>query len=135
MKKILRSVLFLFCFCFSACASAPAADPTPPSLVTDIFISYHYGDMHLKRHFTDIQKIDIVLHYLYDLSPYGTPEEDPEQIWGDCCRITLTMSDGTHHIYRQQGGRYLSVDNRPWQKINENQSAALFPLLMRIQSD
>jgi len=135
MKQTVKILLFLFCFCCSACTPASTETPKPPSLVTDVHVSYHYGDMHLKRHFTDIRKIDIILYYLYGLSPHGTPDEDPEQIWGDCCRITLTMSDGMRHIYRQQGGRYLSVDNRPWQKISENQAAVLFPLLMEMQSD
>ncbi len=133
MRKI-WILLFLITF-LSACAPALPPESAPLSLVTEVHVSYHYADMHIKRHFTNLDKIDTVLFYLYSLSPCGTPTEDPEQIWGDNCRIVLTESDGSQHIYRQQGGRYLSVDDRPWQTIPENKSAVLFPLLMNMESD
>ncbi len=133
----MRKIWILLCYVLflSACTAAPAKQSTPPSVVTEVDVSYHYGDIHLRRHFTDTRKIDIVLYYLYDLSPCGTPKEDPEQIWGDNCRILLTESDGSSHIYRQQGGRYLSVDNRPWQTVSQNKTAVFFSLLMQMESD
>lgn len=133
MRKIW--ILLILMLSLSACSSTTSKSPEPPSLVTEVSVSYHYGDMHLRRHYTDTRKIDVVLYYLYNLSPYGTPQEDPEQIWGDNCRIILTESDGSQHIYRQQGGRYLSVDNHPWKKISESKSASLFSLLMNMESD
>ncbi len=133
MKKLW--LLWLMMFCFSGCAAPQSGEEKPLSLVTDVTVSYHYGDMHIRRHFTDTDKIDIVLYYLYHLSPGGTPKEDPEQIWGDSCRILVTESDGSRHIYRQQGGRYLSVDNRPWQKVSPKKSAVLFSLLLNLESD
>ncbi len=128
-------IVLILIFFFSACTAAPVAKSEPPSLVTEVQVSYHYADMHINRHFTDTGKIDIVLYYLYDLAPCGTPNEDPEQIWGDSCRILVTESNGQQHIYRQQGGRYLSVDNRPWQTVSAEQTAVLFPLLMNMESD
>ncbi len=133
MKKLW--LVWILIVCLSGC-TAPQSDRLKPvSLVTAVTVSYHYGDMHIRRHFTNTDKIDIVLYYLYHLSPGGTPKEDPEQIWGDSCRILVAESNGSRHIYRQQGGRYLSVDNRPWQTISEEKSAVLFPLLLNMESD
>ena len=137
VAKLLKKIWFLFltAFSLSACTATPPRTFEPISLVKEVYIRYQYGDMDWKRHFTDSKKVDTVLYYLYTLSPYGTPPEDPEQIWGDCCEFYLIRTDGSYSIYRQQGSRYLSVNNRPWQKISAVKAARLPALLSKMESD
>ncbi len=133
MKKILSLIFVLLCC--TACTPNLPHRSEPMQFVTEVTVHYRYGDITLQRRYTESKKIDKVLFYLYGLSPYGTPPEDPEQLWGDSCQIILLKSDGSRRIYRQQGSRYLSVDNRPWQKINENHAARLPALLLGTESD
>ncbi len=135
MKLFGKILILMTVLCLRASTAAAVPQPEPPSLVTQIQVSYHYGDMHIRRRYTNTDKIDVILYYLYDLLPGGTPQEDPEQIWGDCCQIVLTESNGGSHVYRQQGGRFLSVDNHPWQTVSQRKTAVLFPLLLNMESD
>ena len=136
MEFIKKTIPFLLlCFLFSGCRDN--TDHTEPALVyvTEISIDYQYRQSHLRRHYTDSDKMDVILYYLYDLSPHGQPEEDPEQIQGDSRKITLTLSNGQTRIYRQIGSQYLSVDFHPWQKISQKKAGVLFHLVNHIESD
>ncbi len=137
MGKILKFAAAAVCGCLflCACKSQPAAVQDPLALVTAVDVSYTYRQVQLHRTYTSSDKMDVILYYLYDLEPYGRPDEDPEQIRDDCCRITVRLSDGRSRIYRQQGSRYLSVDSRPWQKISPTKAAVLHHLLRHIESD
>lgn len=136
MKKTLWQVFFLLVLVlsFSGCSKAEAPN-NAPAIVTQIQIDYLHKQSYLQRSYTNTKKIDTILYYLYDLEPFGKPQEDPEQIQGDYCRITLGFSNGKTKIYRQVGSRYLSVDSRPWQRIKENQGRILYHLVNHIPSD
>lgn len=128
-------LIILYCFSLSGCKKALSPEPAQLNLVQQIDISYYKEGVHLQRHYTDADKMDTVLFYLYSLSPLGRAEEDPEHIAADSCKITLAMTNGETRIYRQRGGRYLSVDCKPWQKIDPDKADDLFPLLARMCSD
>lgn len=123
------------CFLISGCSPNRSAPQEPLALVTAVEITYNYRQTQLRRHYTSSDKMDVILYYLYDLSPYGEPEEDPEQLQEDSCKIAVHLSDGNSRIYRQNGSRYLSVDSRPWQKISPTKGAVLFHLIYHIESD
>lgn len=133
IRKILP--FLLVCVLFSGCKEKTNLPETPLVFVTQVHIDYQYRQSHLQRRYTDSDKMDVILYYLYDLSPHGQPEEDPEQIQGDSCKITVTMSDGSQRVYRQVAGQYLSVDSRPWQKISEMKGNVLYHLVNHIESD
>lgn len=117
------------------CRPKPRKPIAPPALVSAVHVRYAYKRTVLERTYTDMEKMDVVLHYLYALSPSGTVREDPEQLWDDDCRITLLLSNGKKRLYLQRGGRYLSVDYGAWQKINPKMGAQLFPLISAMDSD
>lgn len=133
-KRILP-VIFLLCIWLCGCRNEVPAPEASVVYVTQVNIDYQYRQSHLRRSYTNTDKMDVFLYYLYDLSPHGQPEEDPEQIQGDSCKITVTLSNGEHRIYRQIGSQYLSVDSRPWQKISETKGALLYHLVNHIESD
>ena len=125
----------MFCLLLSGCKAKEFVPEEPLVYVTQVSVDYEYRLSHLRRSYTDSDKMDVFLYYLYDLSPHGKPEEDPEQIQGDSCKITLSLSDGTQRVYRQIGSQYLSIDWQPWQKINQGKGSVLFHLVNHIQSD
>ncbi len=134
IQKILPAICML-CIFLSGCKAKEPASEDPLVYVTQVSVDYEYRLSHLRRSYTDSDKMDVFLYYLYNLSPHGEPDEDPEQIRGDSCRITLTLSDGTQRVYRQIGSQYLSVDCQPWQKISQGKGSVLFHLVNHIQSD
>lgn len=135
MKKIIISLMLFSCTLFSGCKKQTPT-PAPMEYVTSVEVSYDYRSQHLYRRYTDSDKMDVILFYLYDLKPYGMPTtEDPDDIIGDSCKITVHLSTGNKHVYRQRGSRYLSVDSHRWQKIKESQGTVLFHLVNHIQSD
>lgn len=128
-------IFLVICLTFSGCSPKPSVTQEPLALVTAVEVTYDYRQTRLYRSYTSSDKMDVILYYLYDLAPYGRAEEDPEQLRGDSCKITVHLSNGKTHTYRQQGSRYLSVDSRPWQKISEAKGAVLFHLINHIESD
>ena len=123
---MMRRFYKLLCLClsvsllFCGCQKSAAETPLGPDLVTRISVVYHHKNTHLHRIYTDTQKMDVILYYFYSLTTHGKAEKDPELYEGERCRITMTLSSGETHIYRQFGTEYLSVDHKPWQKINKD---------------
>lgn len=137
MEQIRKTlpVICILCLLLSGCKAQDPVPEDPLVYVTQVSVDYEYRLSHLRRSYTDSDKMDVFLYYLYGLSPHGKPEEDPEQIQGDSCRITLTLSDGTQRVYRQMGSRYLSVDCQPWQEISQRKGSVLFHLVNHIPGD
>lgn len=137
MKKIGNMICLLLnaCLLLSGCSATATETAPPPDLVTKIAVSYDHQDIHLDRIYTDTDKMDVILFYLYSLSPYGDAEEDPELLTGERCKITVWLSSGQHKIYRQYAEQYLSIDSHPWQKIEEDQASVLYHLIRHIDSD
>lgn len=87
------------------------------------------------RHYTSPEKIQKLLYYLRTLRPKGTTDIDPETLSGSICKIVLHFPGGKRQIYYQQSDRYLSIDARPWERVQPIQAAKLYPLLEQMPSD
>lgn len=137
MEKVkkLFCMFLLPCLILCGCRKPFAGTVTVPSVVREISVSYQNGHTQLYRLYTNTAKMDVILYYLYGLTPYGHVEQDPEMLIGEQCRILVSLSDGSQHIYRQYGKQYLSIDNRPWQMVNKEKATVLFHLLNHIESD
>lgn len=132
-KFYLLIILPVFLFCFSACGKSVA--PTPPAMVTQVNVVYRNGSRTIQRQYRSTEKIDQILFYLYGISS-GTPAKtDPEAFLSDSCTITLILSNGENHIYRQKGSCHLSVDCRPWQRIDEKKGGRLLALVTGLPAD
>ena len=70
-----------------------------------------------------------LLHRLRLLAAGDRTKEDPERYLCESCVIRVHLCDGSSHIYRHAGGRYLSVDSRPWRLVDPAQSQLLFGYL------
>lgn len=134
--KFQKWVLFFVCICVLNVGCSPQKSTSaPPALVTAVDVQYDFDTVHLQRKYTATDKMDAVLYYLYGLSPYGQAEEDPEQLTGESCCITVTLSNGQIRTYRQQAGRYIRIDSSPWKKIDPQKAARLLPLVEQMPSD
>ena len=137
MKRIgcVFMVAVLMCVFLSGCGQKKYEASAPLKLVSHIEILYDYRQSQLRRLYTDTDKIDVVLHYLHKLTPYGLAADDPEYLQGDSCKITVHLSDGSQHIYRMRGSRYLSVEFHQWQNVDYNKGSVLFHLFRHLPSD
>lgn len=137
MKLPMRILVILLSLCLllSGCKKTEPKPAASLTYVTAVEVSYRYRNNQLHRSYTQCDKMDVILYYLYHLTPEGQPDEDPEQILDDICKITVTMSNGQQRIYRQIGSRYLSIDSHRWQKIQKSQGSVLYHLINHMQSD
>lgn len=135
LKKSIFIFSCLVCVLLTGCGRSNTAPSAPLAVVTSVDIDYAYRQVHLQRTYTQAEKIDVFLHFLNRLSPLGRTSEDPEQLLGDVCKITVRLTDGTQRIYRMRGSQYLSVDSRPWQLISKERGSVLFHLVNHIPSD
>ena len=128
-------LLFAVLFLLAGCSRK---EPTPhpdTRVVTRIEVTCRNEDTTMERSYTDPQKIRFILNYLRLLKFCGAADTDPERITGDDNRIVLQLSDGHQRIYRQRAYRYLSVDCRPWFKVDPEHAATLLPYLQETASD
>ena len=120
--------LCLLCCLLTGCHTQPEE---PLRLVSRIQIDHTGPNTPAHAVYTDATKMETILFYLRHLNPRGHPDTDPERIIGDQYRISISFSDGTRRIYRQQANRFLSVDGHPWKKVDPKKGS-LLPLLLGI---
>lgn len=136
MKKFLK--LFLsFCltaFIISGCGANNAPKPLC-RVVTGVDIACRQEHMLIRRHYTDHKKMQSVLLYLRLLDTLGQAKVDPEAVRDDVYEITVHLSDGNRHIYRQAAHRYFRRNAQPWEMIDSAQAAQLYTLMRQLPSD
>ena len=76
-----------------------------------------------------------VLLYLRLLKPFGKPDTDPELVAAPVFEITVQLSDGQRHIYRQKDHRYFSKNALPWENIDPARASGLYALMRHYPSD
>ena len=126
------AVIILLSGCCRILSSRKA---TPYRVVTQIRVAYENGSLETQRQVFQEAKMRPILDYLRYLDPYGKPREDPEQVSGSDCCITLIYSAGSQRIYRQRADRYMRIDDGPWTRIDQAKAMELKMLLWVIPSD
>lgn len=137
MGKKIRSVAILAAsLLITGCKATVLYDaPSAPVLVTQVEVNYVHESGQLVRLYTQPEKMDTVLNYLYALRPHSKREDISENLTGDRCRIVLTLSDGQCHTYRLYGGCFFSDDGTTWHRVELKQPSALLFLLVQMDSD
>ena len=125
-------MIFLAVMCLSGCGRRAAA---PIRVVTGVEITTRSGQHTLSRSYTQPKKIQKVLDYLRLQEGEGFADMDPERLTGTTFVIDVTLSDGSHSLYYQQGDRYLSKKYHPWQKINAERAADFYQMLRKTPTD
>lgn len=133
-KKLKLWIPLLFC-AFLLSGSAKEIRGPLCRVVTGVEIACQHKDVHIKRHYTDSDKMEYVLIYLRLLEPVGKPETDPGSVSADVYEITLQLSDGNKKHYKQKDHRYLCRDDGPWQAIAPEQAEGLYRLMRKLPSD
>lgn len=133
MKAFLKWLcLLLAVFFLSGCGKKAF---TPSAVVTSVQITAGGTRRPLRRLYTEPDKIQMVLDYLRLQEGEGPADTDPERLTGTDFVIDVRLSDGSHSIYYQRGGRYLSGKYRPWQKIDEKKAADFYRMLRQTPTD
>lgn len=133
MRKCWKFLIILFlCLSVAGCGRKP---PAQIRVVTQVDVVYDYGYGQIQRHYTQPQKIQLVLNYLRLQENLGPADMDPERVKGSAFRIDVRLSDGTGRVYYQRCGRYLSKEYHSWQKIDPKQAALFSQMLQRTPTD
>ena len=129
MKYCLAAVVL------SVLLSSCNREKAPLRVVTRIDVAADRGYQILRRQYTQPEKISMVLNYLRLQKNLGDPNVDPEMVLGDKVQIDITMSDGTHRLYYQQSGKFLSEKNQSWHMIDPQLASAFDFRLQMIPTD
>lgn len=136
-RKQIMVILFFFLTLTAGCRSqqSEATAPEAYRVVTQIEIVYHHKPIVSEGTFSDPEKMQQILLYLRQISPYGTPAEDPEQAEGSDFYITLHYSDRSKKVYHQRADRFLRINNGPWKRIDPKKAMKLSEILATMDSD
>lgn len=104
-------------------------------VVTQIHVVYQKDRIVSERKFTVDEKMQQILLYLRQISPYGIPAQDPEEVPGSVFYITLHYSDGTQKVYQQRADRFMRINGGPWKRIDPKRAVKLSQILGMMDSD
>lgn len=127
-------ILFISFLLIILCSCEKENTPTAYRTVTHVDIITKYNGQILGRHYNTPEKIRPVLLYLRLLKPIGK-EIVPDNKNEDIYLITISLSDGDRHYYRQASHRYLSKENGPYKSIDPKMAAELYRILQTFTSD
>lgn len=133
MRNFLK-VLCLMLAMLSLCGCGRRTK-APSSVVTGVQITADSGYRTMSRRYTQPQNVQKVLNYLRLQEGLGLADIDPERLTGTFFVIDVTLSDGTHSYYYQQGSRYLSKKYHPWQKVDSDMAADFYQMLQLTPTD
>ncbi len=133
MKKRFFSfpAILLICLCLSGCQTQQPLC----RVVTRVDIACEHDGIPIRRVYTDTKKMEAVLLYMRLLRPKGVPQADPEAVDADVYEITVSLSDGQQHIYRQKAHRYFQEAASLWESIAPEKAAGLYSLMRHYESD
>ena len=104
-------------------------------LVVKAEVRYDHQGQILRRTYTDPEELSKVLMGLQLPGFAGFPQEDPDTVLGDSCKVKLTYYNGTCGVILQQANLYRSVDYHAWEKIDPHQAEKLYPILQSLPGD
>lgn len=102
--------------------------------VTEIDIVTHHREGLVHRHYTTPEKMRPVLLYLRLVKPYGKPTKITEDT-DDVFLISVGLSDGQHHYYRQAQHKFFSVGAGDWRQIDPAAAGKLYEIMAKHPSD
>lgn len=116
MKQM--KIVFAMAFLGLLLSGCGRKNETALRVVTQVDVACDRGYQVLRRQYIKPEKVSMVLNYLRLQKDLGAPEQDPETAAGDRMQIDVTMSDGSHRLYYQHCGRFLSEKNQNWHEID-----------------
>ncbi len=132
MKKLCIFCLFLFYVpVFSACTQTPGQS----RIVTQVQVSCERRNGSVRRVYTDPRKISAMLYYLRLQTDQGQARLNPQMLHCPSYEITLHYADGHSRVFYQQGNEYFLERDKTWRRIDPEQGALLYPLLLVMPAD
>ena len=141
MKYIFRKVFWgcffipVFLLCSGCCPVVRQTNHATYRVITQIDVLYKSGALENRRQIFQEVKMRPILDYLRYLDPYGTPQNNPENIDGTDIFITIFYSDGSQCTYQQRSDRYFRKNNEPWKRVDQAKAMELKMLLWMIPGD
>ena len=102
--------------------------------VTEIDIVTHHQKGLVHRHYNTPGKMQPVLLYLRLVRPYGKPIKIEGET-DDVFLISVGLSDGQKHYYRQAQHQYFSIGSGGWRQIDPEAAAKLYQIMAENPSD
>jgi hypothetical protein len=104
-------------------------------VITQVQIHYQNGTLNGQRQFFREENIRNIVAYLRYIDPYGTLNEDPEQVDGRIFDIQVIYSDGSLRRYEQRADRFMRINGGPWKEIDPQKALTLIGLWSMMPGD
>lgn len=134
MRKFLHFFLLIIISVIIMCSCSQSNTTSVYRAVTQVDIVTEYKGSLLRWHYDTPEKIQPVLLHLRLLKPTGKPVQI-DDVSSDIYLISISLSDGQQHFYRQASHKYLSKQNGPFKTIEPQQAAHLYRILQELPSD
>ncbi len=134
MKRIAKLFVLVWFSMLMLCGCNPKRRQPVYRAVTQVDIVTEYKDQLIHRHYSTPEKTRPILLYLRLLKPHGKPVQVDEAA-DDVYLISISLTDGERHYYRQAAHRYLAKENGPFKSIDPGQAARLYSILRELPSD
>lgn len=134
MRKFLHFFLLIIISVIIMCSCSQSNTTSVYRAVTQVDIVTEYKGSLLRWHYDTPEKIQPVLLHLRLLKPIGKPVQI-DDVSSDIYLISISLSDGQQHFYRQASHKYLSKQNGPFKTIEPQQAAHLYRILQELPSD
>lgn len=134
--KIFAPILLLLLI-VSGCSRIHTPDATDSGvrMAVRVDVSCVQDGVPFERSYTQPEKLEAMLLYLNLLKPRGRAEVNPEEFSGTASQITVHLSGGGKRVYRIRCDSFLSENAQPWQNVDPEHAADLYPLLLIMDSD
>ena len=135
-EKLIICILLLLVI-VSGCSQihTPENDAPGIQMAVRVDVRCQRDGTSFERSYTQPEKLEAMLLYLRLLKPEGRVEVNPEVFSGPHSEITVHLSGGEKRVYRMRCDSFLSVDAKPWQHVDPEHAADLYPLLLIMESD
>ncbi len=134
MKRRFWALAFLAAMTLHGCGGTQP-DPEPLRVVTQIQVTGSQNGQIFQKTFTDMEKMEAVLHCIRRLDPGKACEITPDSFRTDAYEIVVSYSDGDRTVYRQLYHQYLQIDSQHYREIKEGPAFQLAQLLNQLPGD
>lgn len=136
MKRNYMITIFAALMLLSGCTRPEAnTNSSPMRTVTQVTVSYEQDPFYVVREYTSGEKVRMVLNYLRQLRPYGSPQENPEAVSGSLIRIVLSFSDGQQEVCEQRSDRYFKKNDEAWMYVDPQKAQQISMIMGQYESD
>ena len=135
MTRRITALCFMVVFMLSGCAAASGRGDIRSQMVTRVQVQSHGSEESIQRNYIHTDKIRMCLLALRTLGPDFPAMTDVDALQGKTLVIRMYCADDSVITYRIKNNLYLQKNDGPWRRINIDQFAGFWQMVVQMASD